>query len=377
MVKMNRQQTQAILRDLHKKMVFISGPRQAGKTWLAKELMRSFPSALYLNWDNPQDRELMARQAWDRSTELLVFDEVHKMPQWKNYLKGLWDTREEGRRILVTGSARLETFRQSGDSLAGRYYHHRLFPFTPAELNAQRASYPLERYLARGGFPEPFLAEDEVEAQRWRRQYLDGLIREDILQYENIYQLKAMNLLVELLRRRVASPLSYQSLSEDIDVAPNTVKHYIEILELLYIVFRIYPYQDSIARSLKQQPKLYFFDPALVEGEGQRLENLVAMSLYRQCCLLEDTDGLRRRLAYLRTKEGREVDFIVVKEGKPGMMVEVKRSDREIDPNLRYFHERYGLEGIQAVADLRLESAAGPLQVRRLLDFLHRGGGVL
>jgi len=193
--------------------------------------------------------------------------------------------------MLITGSTCLETFRQSGDSLAGRYYHHRLFPFTPEELFAIGQTYPLEYFLERGSFPEPFLAADTVEAQRWRRQYLDGLIREDIVTYETIGQLKAMNLLVDLLRSRVASPLSYQSLAEDLNVSPHTVKHYIDILEALYIIFRVYPYHHSIARSIKQQAKLYFFDIALVNGSPQRLENLVALSLYRHICFKGPPNG--------------------------------------------------------------------------------------
>ncbi|GAB6090581.1 ATP-binding protein [Spirochaeta dissipatitropha] len=356
-------------------MVFLSGPRQTGKTWLARKLMHSFPESLYLNWDNKQDRELMEEQAWSSRTRLIVFDEIHKMPQWKNYLKGIWDTRPSDLSVLVTGSARLETFRQSGDSLAGRYYHHRLFPFTPAEVAEMAehgSNYDLDHYLERGGFPEPFLAESDTESHRWRRQYLDGLIREDILNYENIQQLKAMNLLVDLLRQRVASPLSYQSLSEDIALSPNTVKHYINILEALYIVFRVYPYHKSIARSLKQQAKLYFFDTALVEGKAQRLENMVALSLFRQLCLLQDNDGQRRSLCYLKTKEGREVDLLLVKESIPELMLEVKTSDRSLDDNLVYFHSRYGFNGIQLVADLRLEKSSGPLQVRRLLDYLQK-----
>ena len=367
---MVREQTKQILLDLSKKMVFVSGPRQAGKTWLAQRVMSSHSRPVYLNYDNEQDRTIIKDQAWASSADLLVFDEIHKMPNWKNYLKGVWDTSPAGQTVLVTGSARLETFRQSGDSLAGRYFHHRLFPFTPAELAATGTKYPLEHYLTRGGFPEPFLAEDNKDAMRWRRHYLDGLIREDILNYENITQLKAMNLLVELLQSRVASPLSYQSLAEDIGISPNTVKHYIEILEALYIVFRIYPFHKSIARSLKQQPKLYFFDTPLVQGEGQRLENMVALSLYRQLCLQEDNDGRRRQLSYLRTKEGREVDFLLVTDGLPELMLEVKNTDRNLDDNLAYFHERYGFPGVQLVADLRLEKASGPLQLRRLLDFL-------
>lgn len=368
---MERSQKSAILADLKKKMVLLSGPRQVGKTYLARQIAEEFSSPLYLNYDNAQDRSVIERQSWKSSVDLLVFDEIHKMPEWKNYLKGIFDTRARDLAILVTGSARLETFRQSGDSLAGRYFHHRLLPLSPSETRREGTSFGLDRFLGRGGFPEPFLAEKDEDAGRWRRQYLDGLIREDILSFENITQLKAMNLLVELLRDRVGSPLSYQGLSEDLAIAPNTVKRYIEILEALYIVFRIHPHHRSIARSLLQQPKLYFFDVGLVKGkEGARFENLVALSLLKELLGQEDRDGQRRELRYLRTKEGTEADFLMCVGDEGRLMVEAKTGEAEIDPGLRYFSGRYGFRGVQVVGDLRLERDEGGIAVRRAEEWL-------
>jgi len=362
---MERSQKSVILADLKKKMVLLSGPRQVGKTFLARQIADEYSSPLYLTYDNAQDRDLIEHQSWRSSTDLLVFDEIHKMPEWKNYLKGIYDARTGTLSILVTGSARLEIFRQSGDSLAGRYFHHRLLPLSPSEARRESAAFALDRFLERGGFPEPFLAEREEDAGRWRRQYLDGLIREDILSFENITQLKAMNLLVELLRGRGGSPLSYQGLAEDLAIAPNTVKRYIEILEALYIVFRVYPHHRSIARSLLQQPKLYFFDVGLVKGkEGARFENLVALSLLKELLIQEDRDGQRRELRYLRTKEGIEVDFLVCVEDEGRLMVEAKTAEAAIDPGLRYFHGRYGFRGVQVVGDLRLERDEGEIAVR-------------
>lgn len=370
---MRREQTEAIRSDLNRKMVFLSGPRQVGKSWLARNIMEGYARPRYLNWDNAVDREIIRSQGWSTATDLLVLDEIHKMDGWKNHLKGIWDTRPEGMRVLVTGSARLETFRQSGDSLAGRYFSHRLFPVVPAEAARVGERRPLAHFLRRGGFPEPFLADADDEAGRWRRQYLDGLIREDILNFENITQLRAMNLLVELLRSRVASPLSYQGLSEDVGVSPNTVKRYLEVLEALYIIFRIYPHHRSIARSLLQQPKAYFFDTGLIKGDdGKMLENFVALSLHRELCLREDRDGRKRQLRYLRTKEGQEVDFVLTEEDEPTLMVEVKSADRAVSAGLSYFAERYGIPGIQLVADLRAENEAGPIPVRRAMDWLEK-----
>lgn len=368
---MERAQTQAILRDLDKKMVFLFGPRQVGKSYLARALMAEFRSPQYLNHDNSQDRAVIMAESWRSDTDLLILDELHKLPRWKNHLKGIYDTRQPKLRILVTGSARLETFRQSGDSLAGRYFLHRLLPVSPAEAGRAGIAAELARFLDSGGFPEPFLSDDPLDVGRRRRQYLDGLIREDILTFDNVHELRAISLLVELLRERVASPLSYQSLSEDLGIAPNTVKRYVEILEALYIVFRVQPHTRSIARSLQRQPKLYFHDTGLVKGdEGQRLENLVAMCLHKRLAYLEDRDGQSRSLHYLRTKEGKEVDFVTVEKGRPTLMVEVKASDRALTPGMHYFHDRYHIPGVQLVGDVRVETDEDGLSVRQALPWL-------
>jgi len=136
---MERYQKRAILRDLNKKMVFLAGPRQAGKTTLAKNIAQEFKdSFVYLNYDRLEDRKIIVKEAWLPSTELIILDEIHKMPKWKNYLKGVYDTKSSHQKILVTGSARLEIFNKVGDSLAGRYFLHRLMPLSPAEYNGPR-----------------------------------------------------------------------------------------------------------------------------------------------------------------------------------------------------------------------------------------------
>ena len=173
------------------------------------------------------------------------------MPNWKNYLKGIFDTRTSGLKILVTGSSRLDIFHQVGDSLAGRYFRHRLLPLSPAELfkNGEFTALNVEKLMSRGGFPEPFLANDPVDSDRWRLQYIDGLIRTDVLDFERIHDFRAIQLVLELLRRRVGSPVSYVSIAEDVQISPNTVKKYIDVFEALYIVFKVVPFSKNIARS--------------------------------------------------------------------------------------------------------------------------------
>jgi len=366
---MDRRRAAQIKKDLGSKIVFLSGPRQVGKTWLAREAAKGFERPAYLNYDSRGDREIIEREAWLGSTDLLVFDEIHKMPGWKSYVKGVFDTKPEKTKMLVTGSARLEYFRQTGESLAGRFFAHRLFPFSPGELAAAGAAPGLDRLMGRGGFPEPFLCEAEDSARRWRRQYVDGLIREDALDFEKFSDFKSLRLCLELLRGRVGSPVSYSSIARDIGIAPNTVKKYIQVFEELFIVFRVSPFVGNVARSILKEPKIYFFDTALVEGgDGARFENLVALSLAKEAAAEEDLRGIGAALHYVRTKDGREIDFCYARDGKAQFLLEAKLSDSSASKSLRHFCERLGVPGVQLVKDLkreRREEGAAPIEIRR------------
>ncbi len=371
---MQRAQESAILKDLEKKMVLLTGPRQAGKTTLAKSIAKNFNNTLYLNYDSASDRKILINESWLPSTELLIFDEIHKMDKWKNYLKGIFDTKPTGQKILVTGSARLDVFREAGDSLAGRYFLHRLLPLSPSECSQMHTPYTLDRFMERGGFPEPFLALDALEADRWRKGYVDSLLREDVLNFENIQNVKSIRLLFDLLRERVGAPLSYSSIAEDLQIAPNTVKKYIQILEALFIIFRITPYSNNIARSLLKEPKLYFFDIALVKGDGgARFENLVALSLLKDIFAKTDAYGKTYELKYLQTKEKQEVDFAIIKEDSIESIVEAKISDRIAAPGIKHFHSKYQLPAFQLVKELKKEyqdNGVAIVDARHYLDKL-------
>jgi len=311
---MQRPQYKLILKDLSKKMVFLTGPRQVGKTNLALQIANRFPKSVYLNYDAIEDREVIRKTAWLPDTELLILDELHKMENWNNYLKGVYDTRPPQMQILVTGSARLDILRRSGDSLVGRFFRHRLNPLSLVEI-PDATEKTLDRLTTRGGFPEPYLAEDDREADRWRLQYIDELIRVDVLDFERIHDFKSMQLTLELLRQRVGSPLSYTSLARDINCASNTIRRYVEILEALFVVFRVAPYHRNIARSLLKESKIYFYDTGMVKGnQGVCFENMVAVSLLKHLNAVEDYHGKSTALHYMRTKEKKEIDFVLVVE---------------------------------------------------------------
>jgi uncharacterized protein len=263
---MKRYLDDLVLADLRYKMVVLTGPRQVGKTTLAKQLMAQLAPAQYLNWDVLDDRAVLKRQSWSPASRLLVMDEIHKMAGWKNWLKGVVDADPPGakgshRALLVTGSARMETFRQSGASLAGRYLALRLHPISVREWCAATSCAPdaaLAHLLQRGGFPEPCLAADNTWAERWRAQYITDLVREDVLEFSRVQEIGSMRLFVELLRERVGSPLSLASIARDLSVAPATLRRYLDILQALFIVFTVQPWHRNIARACCSHPKFIF-----------------------------------------------------------------------------------------------------------------------
>lgn len=359
--------TPHILEDLQKKMVFVGGPRQVGKTTLARAVLsQNYPEGRYFNWDYDDDRQDILQKKWSDDNRLLVFDELHKYPRWKSWIKGIYDVSRQKHSFLVTGSARLDIYRRGGDSLMGRYHYWRLHPFTldeiPKGISPKDA---LQRLMTVGGFPEPFLDGDERSARRWRRERFDRVLREDVRDLESIRNVQLLSLFLDALRHRVGGKVVLSNLAGDLQISPKTAKSWLEVLERMYLVFTVRPFTKSLPRAVLKPQKVYFFDNADVLGdEGARFENLVATSLLKRLHFLEDRDGYRYELRYIRDKEGREVDFAVIKEGELEELIEVKYSDESISRPLLYYAERLNpKKAFQIVCTLKRPYDKGRIQV--------------
>ncbi len=360
----------AIDEDLGGKMVLLAGPRQVGKTTIARSLLDRRPSGRYLNWDQRDDRREIRDAHWPAEPALVVLDELHKWRGWKRWLKGEYDAHHPRTQFLVTGSARLDVYRRGGDSLQGRYHHYRLHPFSAGEVArdgtarsiapgeeialARGSADTVRALLAYGGFPEPFLAQSARTHRRWQHDRLDRVFREDVRDLEALRDLSTIQVLADMLPARVGSPLSLNALREDLEVSHRGVTHWMDVLERLYYLVRIRPFDSSRVRALRKMPKAYLWDWSQVTEPGPRLENMVAMHLLKMSHYLRDHDGYDVEVWYLRDRAGREVDFLVTLKGRPWLAVEVKVSDTAVDPSLLYFRDRLRIPHVyQVVLDAR------------------------
>ncbi|MCF8106871.1 MAG: ATP-binding protein [Desulfohalobiaceae bacterium] len=335
--------TKYVQQDLQKKMVFIGGPRQSGKTTLATQLLDALgldQKRRYLNWDAPRDREDIIKEQFPAESGLLVLDEVHKYKRWRQVVKGLFDKRKDEIQVLVTGSARLDHYRRGGDSLQGRYFFYRLFPFTLAELGSPAHSTVTE-LLQYGGFPEQFLQASQRESRRWSRDYRTRIVREDLRDLERIQEIDTIEQMVLRLPELVGSPLSLNALREDLQVSHQSVSRWVSMLENLYLLFRIYPFGSPKVRAVKKEAKHYHWDWTLIKEDGARFENLVGCHLMKWSCFQQDVEGREVEIRYFRDVDKREVDFVILEEGTPVHFIECKTSREQVSPSLVYLKKRF------------------------------------
>lgn len=350
----------------HRQMILLSGPRQVGKTTLAKTLAEQFTSGHYFNWDNPDHRELILKgpeeiaqraglERLQADFPLCVFDELHKYRHWRNFLKGFFDQYENHTKTLVTGSASLATFKRGGDSLMGRYFPQTLHPVSVAECTKPENSGSMIQSPVRiddekwdalwrfGGFPEPFLKAEQRFYNRWRKLRTEQLFREDLRDLTRIQELGQMEVLAELLRRQAGQLTSYSSLSKAVCTSLDTIRRWISTLEALYYCFAVRPWHHNVARALRKEPKYFLWDWSQVESPGARAENLVASALLKAVHRWTESGQGDFALHFVRDKQKREVDFLVTRDRQPWFLVEVKSNGNAgLADSLYYFQKQTG-----------------------------------
>lgn len=248
----------------------------------------------------------------------------------------------------------------------------RLHPFTLDELpKGISPKEGFQRLMTFGGFPEPFIGRNERAARRWRRERFDRVLREDMRDLESIRNIQLLGIFVDMLRQRVGGLITLSNIATDLQISPKTAKVWLEVLERMYLLFTVRPYTRSLPRAVLKPPKVYFFDNAdVLAGEGERFENLVATSLLKRLHFLEDRDGYRYELRYLRDKEGREIDFVIIKENRVEELIETKWSDDKISKSLLYYAERLKPgKATQITAHLRRPYSQGRIRVTDPLSY--------
>lgn len=377
---MKRLYTSAILEHIEsdRQMLFLMGPRQVGKTTTCRSLKKAFKKFYYLTWDDIENRELILRgpkavashlhlDYIQEAKSLVVFDEIHKYPLWKDFLKGFYDVYSEYTHIIVTGSARLDVYKKGGDSLMGRYFLYRFHPLSVGELAHQTfpeeeirenptqiSEKKFEALWKYGGYPDPFIKASQRFFNKWNLLRFHQLFQEDIRDLTRVQELKQLEILAQLLKLQVGMNVSYESLAKKVRVSGHTIRNWIEILSSLYYCFEVRPWSNNISRSLIKEPKIFLWDWSQIPDEGARAENFIGAHLYKSVHFWTDAGFGKYELYYLRDKDQREVDFLVVRDEKPWFLVEVKKSENKgISPALEYFQDATKAQhAFQVVLDL-------------------------
>ncbi len=369
------------------KMVFLSGPRQIGKTTFSKHMLSQAYQGHYYNWDNPSIRRAYNENPFffmqdinPAQPSLIVFDEIHKRQQWKDILKGAFDSIEHRHRIFVTGSARLNLFRQSGDSLVGRYTHFSLFPFSASELAStplsdiwlcskadwqQPATQLFERLkntadnneytehiaqlLTFGGFPEPLFRASQRFSFKWHQDYISLLLHEDLRDLTNIKNIDSVERMMQLLPERIGSPLSIASLARDVETSHPSIKNYLNQLKKLWLIFSIKPWSKNLARTVKKEEKVYFMDWAYCKTDAIIFENFLALQLYRACHIWTEQGWGKAKVFYVRDFDQKEVDFLITLNDQPTLLVEAKLSNKTISSSTLRFSKSLKVPILQVI----------------------------
>lgn len=357
-------------------MLFITGPRQVGKTTITKYLQGQYPNSNYLNWDVVADRNLIidgqhrVAQAVNLDVasnikKIIIFDEIHKHSNWKNFLKGFYDLYKDKCKIIVTGSSRLDVYRRGGDSLMGRYFLYTIFPITIGELIARKqvaliyqphsiSDQNFEALWNQNGFPEPLLQNNNSFTTRWKKLKSSQLFREDVRDMSHIQEITLLETMADMIKLQIGQLFNRSTISKKIQVSIPTINRWVKTLQMFYHCFEVKPWSKNIKRSLIKEPKIYLYDWSVIEDVGAKFENFIAVHLKKFVQFHNDCGTGKFELYFLRDKDKNEMDFVVIKNSRPWFVVEAKHSHKAgLSKNLYYFQRQTGADhAFQVVFDL-------------------------
>ena len=344
---------------------------------LSKNLYSSSVDYDYFNYFDVKDRLVLEKKEWNRDCKYLVFDELHIKKNWKRWLKALYETAGLNPGIIVTGSARLETYRRSGDSLAGCFFSFRLHPLDLKEIHQMNKKANPDRILSRrlevGGFPEPYFKGTKQFYNRWKKTHTEAILKKDMLELDRYRRISQLETLLELLKSCVGQTVQYEHFSKILQCDGKTVKKMLDLLEGFYFIFKVSPYYKNISKSIRKQPKYYFYDITQIQDKGARFENLIACTLLKNNHFKEDCYGETRKLYYLRNKDKKEIDFLLTKNNRPFQMIEAKWKDDKLSPHFDLFSRDISasVEKIQVVRELdREKTTSSGHRIRKASSWL-------
>lgn len=353
------------------KMLFVTGPREVGKTSYILNQIKNLGGS-YFNWDDlavrkayKNDRNFFTKES--QLQEFIVFDEMQKRNKWKNILTNIYDAYKSDYKFIVPGNARFDYLRRRGDGLSGTYHDCHMFPASVATvLNKPLKEYHLGIDLIRdvqdssnhvdqdtldllfnfGGFPEPLIRGTKAFQKRWQERHVQLIVRDELSSLSNLKNLDTIETLVDLLEHRVSSPVSFNSLAGNLSSNHTSVKQWLKQLEKVMLSFHISTWSEGINRALKKNPKVYFYDWSFVRNKGARFENFVATNLLKAITLWNEKSQNIYELFYIRTYDGQEVDFCISKNKIPWLLIEVKHGKPNTSSAIRKFQYKFDIPAV-------------------------------
>lgn len=351
--------------ESHQQMVILEGPRASGKTCLLDAVKESVGDFVILDWCISADRELIlagpekiySKINHASQLPIVAFDNLYLYKEWKNLLKGYYDVLSGRCKLIIIMAEKTDVYRTGQDSMMGRYFSYHIHPYSVAEL-CGRSDFTKEyvppqklseevwnNLFVYGGFPEVFNKSKKAFHATWQNNFRNSIIKHDIRELSKINNSQLLDLLSQILIQSVGEPLNFSRIARNMQSTTPSVQSWYQLLLDHYYGFMILPWSKDIKRTIRKAPKFYLYDWSQHSDTRLRIENLVACHLKKFVEFFTDIGLGNYSLHYIRDKEHRGVDFLVAKDDKPWMIIDVKKSNKmKINSFLLYFYKQLDVQ---------------------------------